>query len=157
MLGMGSTATLAMVLIILIFSYLIRIQDLYFKETHPSFFLFLLAMKLRRVNIDEMSHTEIFTEIVSERRLINILEFPRATGVQRTIKSLKIQYDESFLRTLPDINFIFFYGLCQIIAYRWVHAPPLTRRSTRVGFGQLVPLLLLFLPVLAAGETFYGR
>ena len=114
-------------------------------------------MKLRHVNLDRMSYTESFTEIVSERRLVNILVYPRETGVKKSIKSLRIQYDESFLSTLPDINFIFFYGLCQIIAYRWVHAPPLTPQSNRMGFGQLVPILLLFLPVLAAGETFYGR
>jgi hypothetical protein len=145
------------VLLKLVWGYLLRIQDLYFNETHPSFFPILLAMKRLRVDAVELSHKELFTEIVSEQRMQTTLAFPRATGFKRIFISLRLQYNESFLRTLPDIGFSFSCGLCQTVVYRWMFAPKLTPESNRMGFGQLIPILLLLLPALAAGETLYGR
>ena len=151
-----SWAVTLMVVLKLAIGYTLRIQDLYFHETHPSFFPMLLVMRWLHVHTDGLSHKELFTEIVSEQRLQHILAASKATGYKRAWNSLRLQYDESFLRSLPGIGFSFSYGLCQIVAYRWMFAPALTPESNIIGFGQIVPILLLLLPALAAGEALYG-
>jgi hypothetical protein len=62
-------------------------------------------------------------------------------------------YDGSFLGTFPAMTYRFCYGIAQIVAYMQ-DSPPLSPKSTEVGFGQITVLLLLVLPVLAMGEAY---
>ena len=49
------------------------------------------------------------------------------------------------------------YGIIQIVVYRWSYQfVQIDGNEDDMGFGQIVPLLLLGLPVLAAGEVYYG-
>ena len=78
----------------------------------------------------------------------------------------------SFISTTPDIMFMLSYGITQSIYSRWdartisafnrASGDYRLRRVTvqldeSMGFGQVTPLLLLILPLLAAAEIFYGE
>ena len=75
---------------------------------------------------------------------------------QIVIVSREIQY--SFMAVLLSLLFAVTYGVAQIIVYR--QAKPsggLTGAENTVSFGQLVPLLLMLLPVFAAVEVYFGK
>lgn len=65
-------------------------------------------------------------------------------------------YNRAFLSTIPMISFSFSYGICQGVSYAFIEAPDLTKEARELGFGQLMALLLLLLPCLAAGEVYGG-
>lgn len=104
-----------------------------------------------------MSRQEHFAARIAEQRVSKLLKATNATGYKQSFLRTIYRYEGSFLSTLPDVAFSYSYGLTQIVLYRWVMAPQVTADSNRMGFGQYVPLLLLLLPILAAGETYYGE
>jgi hypothetical protein len=57
------------------------------------------------------------------------------------------------LREILWLLFHVIFGLDQLFVFRGYNVPGVNI----MGFGQMVPLLLLFLPVLAAAESFYGK
>ncbi|MCJ1461665.1 hypothetical protein MMC07_000262 [Pseudocyphellaria aurata] len=65
-------------------------------------------------------------------------------------------YHESYLSQIPWIFFEISYGLTQLVYYRWLLAHGLKDSVNQMTFGQIMPLFLLALPVLAAAETYYG-
>ena len=65
-------------------------------------------------------------------------------------------YDASFLSRIADLSFAFNYGITQLVIYRFVKKPPLSGRSKEMEFGQIVPLVLLALPLLGFFEIVYG-
>ncbi|KAE9379656.1 hypothetical protein N431DRAFT_526962 [Stipitochalara longipes BDJ] len=64
-------------------------------------------------------------------------------------------YLESFVWQIVWLIFGLSYGIAQLVNVRWQNSPPLAPGVGRMDFGQIVPLLLLVLPVLAAGEAYY--
>ena len=67
-------------------------------------------------------------------------------------------YLESFLSHIGGLFFALSYGLSKVATNRWAdNGPSLEARSNRVDFGQVVPLVLLVLPLLAAAEIFHGK
>lgn len=78
-------------------------------------------------------------------------------GLQR-LCSILIAYSRSFLFNIGNLCFLTSLGLSQVATSRWyVGMPRLQAESTRLDFGQIVPLVLLVLPVLAAVEIFHGK
>ena len=76
----------------------------------------------------------------------------------RLLLVLSGELSRSFLNELLTLLFGVAYGITQVIVSR--QDSPLagiTGNQNTVGFGQLVPLLLLGLPMLAAGEVFSGK
>lgn len=67
------------------------------------------------------------------------------------------EFQRSFLSQISFSLSSLAYGIAQVFMYR--SSIPETRLSgdqNKMGFGQLVPVLLLALPVLTAGELFFG-
>ncbi|OAP57654.1 hypothetical protein AYL99_08392 [Fonsecaea erecta] len=64
-------------------------------------------------------------------------------------------YSASFLSQIGTSFFALSYGITQITTLRWgAYHPQLQAGSTRIDFGQIVPLILLILPLLSAAEIF---
>lgn len=66
------------------------------------------------------------------------------------------EYERSFIATIPGITYNFTFGICLVASYRWLGLP-LTSDDSVMNFGQITPLLLLFLPFLTAGQTIHGE
>ncbi|MCJ1281018.1 hypothetical protein MMC26_000336 [Xylographa opegraphella] len=72
------------------------------------------------------------------------------------LSSVFATYRESFLSHIGGLFFAMSYGFSRVVAYRWAFdGPSLEAGSNRVDFGQVVPLVLLVLPLLAAAEIFH--
>lgn len=65
-------------------------------------------------------------------------------------------YWGSFLSSLTGIIFSFAYGISQVSLYRWNNAPPLALETEYMGFGQIMAVFLLVLPLISAAEPYYG-
>ena len=66
-------------------------------------------------------------------------------------------YLQSFLSNIATLFFVLSYGLSLVIVSRTSYAPKLEAGANRMDFGQIVPLILLALPPLAAAEVFLGK
>jgi hypothetical protein len=67
------------------------------------------------------------------------------------------EYSTSFLSRIAAMCFAFSYGAAGVASWRWYDSPPIEAGDERMDFGQIVPLLLLAIPVLAAAESFSGE
>jgi hypothetical protein len=63
-------------------------------------------------------------------------------------------YRRSLLRIFPLLSFMVTYGVMQMVNYRWTFHD--VKIVNEMGFGQIMPLFLLVLPVFAAAEIYYG-
>jgi len=70
---------------------------------------------------------------------------------------LKLGYPRSYLSRLSAILFFLSYGLTQTVVSRWIINPALDQGTRRMDFGQVVPLFLLALPLLAVLEILSGK
>ena len=82
-------------------------------------------------------------------------------GFRRQIYSLRYFYsqlNDSFLGEILTLLFGVTYGITSVVMSR-VQVPDvgLSAGQNSMSFGQLVPLLLMLLPCLAAGEVFFGK
>lgn len=66
-------------------------------------------------------------------------------------------YFKSFFSSVANRFFDLSYGISQFATARWVQAPNLDKSDNRMDFGQIVPLFLLAIPMLAAAEIYFGR
>ena len=83
-------------------------------------------------------------------------EYIERTGRISTFTVLN-HYLQSFLSNIATLFFVLSYGLSQVIVSRTSYAPKLEAGANRMDFGQIVPLILLALPPLAAAEVFLGN
>jgi hypothetical protein len=58
-------------------------------------------------------------------------------------------YFKSFFSSVANRSFDLSYGISQLAAARWVQPPDLDESDNRMDFGQIVPLFLLAIPMLA--------
>jgi hypothetical protein len=66
-------------------------------------------------------------------------------------------YQHSLLPVVPPMVFMLVYGFVQMAVYRWDNPwAGSVGADANLGFGQITPLLLTALPVLAAAEIYYG-
>ena len=121
---------------------------------------------LYRRRLEDYPRLKRLFEACTERRLRRDQMYVdmKADGTGRTkqrfqrIAQAGHLYQSSFLSKLPDIAFNFCYGLSAVIYHRWNNkAPRLQHGSINMGFGQIVTLFLLALPVLVALTTYNGE
>jgi hypothetical protein len=89
-----------------------------------------------------------------QKRYKAIVMFLSASRLVGTASDL---YLESFVWQIVWLIFGLSYGIAQVITIRWQDTPLLAPDIGRMDFGQIVPLLLLVLPALAAGEAYHGK
>ena len=102
---------------------------------------------------------EIETETRARRHRI-LLENDRAPATWPPASTWNVgleAYSISFLSNLPVLLFCLSYGITQVSTTRWFFPPKLAEKANTVSFGQIVPLLLMLIPVLAAAEVYYGE
>ncbi|KAK7192741.1 hypothetical protein PSPO01_01449 [Paraphaeosphaeria sporulosa] len=69
------------------------------------------------------------------------------------VRALRM-YRQSFISKSPPLIFMMSFGLSQIIYNRWLVEETVVMDSS-MGFGQITPLFLLILPLLAGAEIYY--
>jgi hypothetical protein len=70
---------------------------------------------------------------------------------------LMAEYETSYLSQIPSLWFGLSYGLTQVIIARWDSQAVPDDQANIMGFGQIVPLVLLVLPMFSASEVYYGK
>jgi hypothetical protein len=78
-------------------------------------------------------------------------------SASRLISTASNLYLESFVWQIVWLIFGLSYGIAQVVNIRWQTTLSLAPGVGEMDFGQIVPLLLLLLPGLAAGEAYYGK
>jgi hypothetical protein len=78
-------------------------------------------------------------------------------SASRLVSTASGLYLESFVWQIVWLIFGLSYGIAQLVNIRWQYTPSLAPGVGVMDFGQIVPLLLLVLPGLAAGEAYYGK
>ena len=176
-----SITQLLLILIFLAASYSNRICPLYSHDPDWAVQYWLvdtimekLGMGSRFDNIEKIiiasshcSRTEqgtILRSIRDRRRLANHLNFlmtnrpGRLAQILSEISFINREIGNTFLSELLTLTFGVTYGIAQVVVAR-ENCPPagLVGDQNAMGFGQLVPLLLMALPVLAAGEVYSGE
>jgi hypothetical protein len=68
---------------------------------------------------------------------------------------LRHLYRRSLFRIFPLLSFMVTYGLMQMVNYRWTFHD--VKIVNEMGFGQIMPLFLLVLPIFAAAEIYHGE
>lgn len=145
--GGAAAYTLAMIGV----TYLFRIQDLYVRQRSPLYFIKWLIWRRRPIG---SSYRQYFAEHTARRRFLAACKLAEASWIQR----LGYAYGGSFLASIAGIAFSFSYGVAQVVETRWKLSPTrLPAEAGTMSFGQIMPLLLLCLPFLAAGESYYGE
>jgi hypothetical protein len=154
----------------LLFSYINRIRRLY-NRGHSNSLAARLGQKLylgtagrsgrfekevpysdRLKLLDEIYEDYLRKERAAFERPMELLGMHRLKQTFRAISS----YQESFLSTIGALSFSLSYGVTQLVLYRFIDALSIKEGSTRMDFGQIVALILLFLPILTAAEIYYG-
>jgi hypothetical protein len=169
--------------IYMVMGYKNRVLHLYgFRNSHfsngQSVFVSRLHLQLLRITAKvplepngspKMSMTEwtlVLDDYAMERQAASraqLLEKLSQSGTP-TLRGLLLKwrlaytmYAHSFLPVIPYLVFMLVYGLVQMIVTRW--ATWWTKSvdvDANMGFGQITPLLLTILPLLAAAEIYYG-
>jgi hypothetical protein len=137
--------------------YVRGIGQLYEKPGQRSHLDVVLSRMISRLRPGKLPFQEVLADVRAERRLSTLYSIATRQRVIRVVTIAMYGYNESFLSEFPGVIFSFTLGVCQLVSYRWVLAPPLSSDARTMAFGQYVPLLLLLLPVLTAGEAYYGR
>ncbi|KAF5009952.1 hypothetical protein FDECE_3859 [Fusarium decemcellulare] len=152
-------------LVLIVFSYLARIADLFFELGIMS----ILITCASRISKSDFTTDELpLSRIILERRARETTrQRLRTLGcleqsiyyIQRSwhlyVSAVGV-YNESFLSSFTKVAFSFSYGVGQVVLYRWRFNIDLMADANYMGFGQIMALFLLVLPFLSAFETYYG-
>ena len=104
-------------------------------------------------------------------KAINVCNTRRTAQVEARLEALSTKYSfhcrlglcigaysRSFLQCIAALSFFLSYGISGVVADRWLnYHVDLSEGSNTMEFGQIVPLVLLILPLLAFAEIFYGK
>ena len=112
------------------------------------------------------SNSQVSSMIMAERERVRFRRFDRVMRNNRNrlkrvawataFMTQEISY--SFLSQISILVFDLTYGFAQTIMYRtYTPTRGIDGNQNEMGFGQLVPLFLLLLPVLAIGEIYFGK
>jgi hypothetical protein len=124
-------------------------------------------MQLQSMNADEWNYVreEAAEELFARRRqrlLTNIMgKSPDPTFTTKLVSAwiyAEHRYWHSMLPLVPPMTFMLVFGFAQVILFRWELGDfDAVEVDTSMGFGQIIPLILLALPFLAAAEIYYGK
>lgn len=157
---MSSVATV----LFLIFPYADSIAQLYLDPKHP------LKGLLRKSPHGKQLDDETFQRWYNAEVIQSSIR-PRSAAVRERLWRLALtsshpgvflnklsavicDYHDGFLSELPGLVMSLSYGLTQVIVTR-SGAPDIVGSENTVDFEQIVPLFLLFLPILAAVEVWF--
>lgn len=156
-------------LYLLLSGYFVRIRALY-NPSHKASTLMTLedrlawwAVKLldpRLRHLSAPNFVDVRAETHSAIRLELLIRIMKASTKYRELASLissSYRYENSFLSSMSGMAFSFSYAVSQVVAYRWIFGRGLNGNVSAIDFGQITPLFLLVLPVLAAAEIYYGN
>lgn len=101
-----------------------------------------------RTNVALYQNAELQHQVVAESRA-----FAHSPRVSHGFT----QYRSSFLSSLPTIMFSIAFGIAQTIVVTWVDSPKTTDDVRRMGFGQVVAIGLLAIPLLTGAEIYNGN
>jgi hypothetical protein len=153
-------------LFLILWGYYVRVQALYSNHT---VWLHWRLWRIRRqdrgtgaimdTDISELSNDELLKEYKAYIRADSLSRLSKPfTWKQRILYRLRItNFRDSFFLSIPGIAFSYSYGITQAATYRWQDPPTLSDGSSTMGFGQIMPILLLVLPLFAACEAYYGN
>jgi hypothetical protein len=115
-----------------------------------------LRLPLRRISsFDRAELARIaLTRYEDDVRETTMLRLEGKNGFQKTCACYKA-YSASFLSRISSLFFALSYGASNVVSWRWYQSPTVASADSRIDFGQIVAILLLAIPVLAALETFY--
>lgn len=162
-----SFVTFLLALFLILKGYLDRIGALY---SNHSLWLYLRLRWTQRTarskgsmitwnpHISMLPNDELLEEYKAYVRMRTLQDVSNAsTSSQSMRRRLQItNYKDSFFLSIPSIAFSYSYGISQAATYRWEDPPTLSDDSSYMGFGQIMPILLLVLPMFAALEAYYG-
>ncbi|SPO02569.1 uncharacterized protein DNG_05242 [Cephalotrichum gorgonifer] len=153
-----SVAAFLLALLLVLWAYASRVWKLYFEDGEVQ--VWCLSVFGRTAPAKERDSTpsrlRAIREYAADKQVEKLLAIRSSRGyLPRTFHALEYLTAGSVLDTIPGIAFSFSYGVAQLALYRWSSAPELTPESSDMGFGQILPVFLLVLPFLAAGEAHY--
>lgn len=152
----------------LVFSYANRIRRLYkpiseslAQKLVPSLYLSLGRYTHFANDLTKSERLQVLRaacEACRQASEINEVKLERASSLKLFIPLLRSvrSYENSFLSRIGALFFSLSYGISQVVVNRFADAPAMKESSRRWDFGQIVPIVLLSLPVLAAAEIYYG-
>lgn len=113
------------------------------------------------ITISTRNWTPILEEYNKERRAHNRARLlAKLLDTQHSLIQLRLarlMYGHSFLHVIPYLVFMLVFSFCQMLVLRWRDMwITLGDVNVQMGFGQITPLLLTVLPLLAAAEIYYG-
>lgn len=176
--GPKTTTASILVFLYLIVAYISRILPLYdpakAKTTLPEW----LGQKALRISLSRQCRQRQISAEVYDRLLREVLLENTVRLRFKWINDLRIRasprkksknpknydpvvsfattdYYESFLSQIPFLFFGISSGITQVVTFRWLLAPNIRSTANQMNFGQIMPLLLLALPILAAAEIYY--
>lgn len=176
--GPKPTVASIFVLLYLLVAYISRILPLYdptkAKTTLPEW----LGQKCLKLSLShecrrQQVSAEVYDRLLKEVLVQNTLQLrfkwisdlrsrARSTKSSKTprdydpaVSFATTDYYESFLSQILFLFFGISSGFTQVVTFRWLLAPKIKDGANQMNFGQIMPLLLLALPILAAAEIYY--
>jgi hypothetical protein len=165
--------------IIIVWQYIVAVSLLYLQEGEDlldRLLSYLLRFYCRHPDTGKMLsgvefenwHTEYVVQSVnrpgSANEIENLLarisllgeDKPLRRRTRLTLVYLWREFDNAFLCELPTLLFNASYSSTQLVLSR-INKPSIKGSQNTLDFGQVMPLLLLTIPVLTILETYYGR
>lgn len=165
--GIGPLASV-FVISYLIVAYTSRLYKTFTSDdgsmADPEWLIWNVLLRLFSRTSKSERHTVIekAIRVCDTRRMIHIEEKLEALSTKhRFMKRLGLcigAYSRSFLQLIAALLFFLSYGISGVVADRWLNfSVDLEEGSSTMEFGQIVPLVLLIIPMLAYAEVFYGE
>ncbi|KAM0435908.1 hypothetical protein ACHAPT_002800 [Fusarium lateritium] len=146
---------------VLVCSYLRRLLELYsplFRESPERWAAGVFYAVAQWPSIDEQDR---FNQEAASYNEGQCLEVPTYGGMllyRQVLKIVSSKFHRSFVTEIIWLLFYTTYALCQILFFVfWGTDPDKSPVSFSLGFGQILPLVLLGLPVLSALELYSGE
>ncbi|MCJ1383547.1 hypothetical protein MMC17_006661 [Xylographa soralifera] len=136
-------------------------EDTTLTPSHISTYLILVVIPGRAKHISMEAINNAIVESRTKKKANFDRKFAKLFKTTYGEKLLQLQsdftaYRGSFLSHIGGLFFALSYGLSNVATNRWaIDGPSLQAGSNRIDFGQVVPLVLLVLPLLAAAEIFH--
>lgn len=153
-------ATLSIILII-VWSYLRRLLELVsplFKESPERLSIAAFHWTLKWPSADEQDRFEQKAAAYIETQRSKLPTYKGLVLYGRVLGIAIFEFRRSFISEIIWLLFYTTFGLCQILFFIfWGPDPSESPVSLSLGFGQILPLVLLGLPVLSALELYSGE
>ena len=159
-----------LILIYLIITYRYRILGLYPIATAQGLTSWLLGREPKGLpSLEEAMISACFSKSAQEiaihrrvryrQRLAYFVESQKQCHTStKELMYLNTELLQSFLLEILTIFFGLVFGISQVVVYRSLaHPSQFVGNENTLGFGQLVALLLIMLPIMTAGEIYNGR